>query len=318
MKNEFTIAHLSDLHLSPDYYPERSVQFRSLLSLCRQRQVDHIIITGDLTNQARENEFDHFRSILKEYGLLDSTKVTVVTGNHDIFGGPYFAEDVLTFPSLCRETDYEKRLEQFYEYTRETFATANFFSDNSFFPFLKIIGDIAVVGLNSVAEWHAVKNPLGSNGKITGEQFKNLRELFGSELLKSKHVLVAIHHHFSSNITEDTQSKLGKLWSAVESATLKLRKKKRLLKLFSNANVTSVLHGHVHYHGTYTKNGINFLNAGASIIPAKQSKQAFHFIKINGGRIEMENVDIPVRLKPVHKKAAAARSLTGAFAAAKY
>ncbi len=302
MKKTFTIAHLSDLHLSPDYFPERSSHFRSILSLCKQRQVDHIIITGDITNQAKENEFDHFRKILREFSMLDSKKITVINGNHDIFGGPYYAEDVLSFPITCKSTDYTQKMDQFYRYTKETFASAKFFSEKNLFPFLKVVGDIAIVGLNSVAEWHAVKNPIGSNGKINTEQFKSLRELLNSEELKKKKIFIAIHHHFSTTGDGDHSSKLERLWSAIESATLRLRKKKRLLKLFSKANVAKVLHGHVHHHGTYTKDGITFVNAGATIIPAKNSQQAFHFINVGEEGIETENMVIPFRLKSFRKK----------------
>jgi len=316
MKNSFTIAHLSDLHLSPVFFPERSVHFRSILSFCKQRRVDHIIITGDIANQAKESEFDHFRKILREYSLLDSKKITVINGNHDIFGGPYYAEDVLSFPTMCKSIDYAQKMEQFYRYTKETFTSAKFFSEKSLFPFLKVVGDIAIVGLNSVAEWHAVKNPIGSNGKINSEQFKNLRELLKSEEIKKKRIFIAIHHHFSMVNDSDHSSTLERLWFAVESATLQLRKKKRLLKLFSKANVAKVLHGHVHYHGTYKKGRTTFVNAGATIIPAKNSQQAFHLIVIRKEGVEMENIEISTQLKSYQKKVLPVSNICNNFAIA--
>jgi len=309
MKKTFTIAHLSDLHLSPNFFPERSIQFRSILSLCKQRQVDHIIITGDITNQAKESEFDHFRKILQEFSLLDGNKITVINGNHDIFGGPYYAEDVLSFPTTCKSTDYEQKMTQFYHYTKETFSSAKFFSEKSMFPFLKVVGDIALVGLNSVAEWHAVKNPIGSNGKVDSEQFINLRKLLNSEELQKKKIFIAIHHHFSTTSVGDHSSKMERLWSAIESATLKLRKKKRLLKLFSKANVAKVLHGHVHHHGVYKKEGITFVNAGATIVPAKNSQQAFHFINVREEGIETENILLPVQIPSYQKKETPIRNI---------
>ncbi|MDP1676241.1 MAG: metallophosphoesterase [Bacteroidota bacterium] len=316
MKKTFTIAHLSDLHLSPDFFPERSRHFRSILSFCKQRQVDHIIITGDITNQAKENEFDHFRKILREFSLLDSKKITVINGNHDIFGGPYYAEDVLSFPTACKSTDYAEKMDQFYRYTKETFTSTKFFSEKSFFPFLKVVGDIAIVGLNSVAEWHAVKNPIGSNGKINSEQFKSLRELLNCEEIKKKKIFIAIHHHFSAKSDVDHSSTMERIWSAVESATLKLRKKKRLLKLFTKANVAKVLHGHVHHHGMYKKEGITFVNAGATIVPAKNSQQAFHFINVREECIETENIVIPAQLKSYQKKEIPLRNIRKSLAIA--
>ncbi|MFA6469167.1 MAG: metallophosphoesterase [Bacteroidota bacterium] len=292
MEKTFTIAHLSDLHLSPFFYPERSLHFRSILSYCEQRNVDHIIITGDITHLAKENEFRHFRKILKEFSLLDSQKMTVINGNHDIFGGPYYAEDVLNFPSACRAVDYGQKMDQFFQYTKETFLSVRHLLKDNYFPFLKIIGDIAIVGINSVPEWHAVKNPLGSNGKVNRDQFENLKKLLKSGELDQKTIVIAIHHHFAEFNENSQMSSLERMWTAIESVTLKLRKKKRLIKLFSRANVAAVLHGHVHCHGTYIKHGLTFANAGATIVPAKHSHQAFHLFSVRAGGVTIENMMI--------------------------
>ncbi len=309
MKKKITIAHLSDLHLSPEYFPERTTHVRSILSMCRQRQVDHIIITGDITNQALESEFDHFRTILKEFSLLDGRKITVINGNHDIFGGPYYAHDVLNFPAACKSIDYTQKMDQFYRYTKETFSSTKFFSEKNLFPFLKVVGDVAIVGLNSVAEWHAVKNPLGSNGKINNEQFRRLCVLLKSDELKKKSILIAIHHHFFTISNGDHPSTLERLWSAIESATLKLRKKKRLMNVFSKAKVAKVLHGHVHHHGSYIKKGVEFMNAGATIVPSKNSEQAFHVITIGENGIKAENIVIPHQLRSYQKNEIPAHNL---------
>ena len=292
MAKEYLIAHISDLHLNPIYFPERTNLFRTLLHQCRQLNVDHIVITGDITNQARKEELDHFRDVLKEFSLLDSKKVTVIIGNHDIFGGPYHAEDVLKFPSTCKTTDYDMRVEEFYKATKETFEGAKFFSSKTIFPFVKILGDAAIVGVNSVARWNALKNPIGSNGKVEKEQHDALKAIFNSALLKGKHVLVAIHHHFNKMGDEKARSKFEKLWLAFESTTMKLHKKKRLLKLFYSAGVKTILHGHVHNHEEYHRSGIHFLNAGGSIIPAQDSKQAFYVFGIHGSKLTVKTIPL--------------------------
>ncbi|MEW5797634.1 MAG: metallophosphoesterase [Bacteroidota bacterium] len=290
MTQEYRIAHISDLHLSPDYFPERTERFRMVLLQCRQLNVDHIIITGDVTNQARREELEHFRSVLKEFSLLDGNKISVVIGNHDIFGGPYHAEDVLKFPSLCKSTNYDAKVDEFYNGIKETFEGARFFSPKSAFPFVKVLGDVAVIGINSIARWHALKNPIGSNGKVDEEQREMLKKIFDSTPVKKKHLFVAIHHHFNKKEDEQERTKFERLWLAFESATLKLHKKKRLLKLFRHGGVQHVLHGHVHQHEEYHHKGVRFLNAGGSIIPVSESKQAFHLFIVQGAHVTVKTI----------------------------
>ncbi len=291
------IAHLSDLHLSPDHYPERSETFYEILRTCSSLSVDHIVITGDITNQARPKEFSHARSILKECGYLDPSKLTVTIGNHDIFGGPYYAEDVLTFPGFCKKTDYHSKVKEFTDAFRETFQGCKYVSGGSTFPFVKIIQDVALVGINSVAEWNTLTNPLGSNGDVEKRQLKRLDEIFSGGLLKGKTVLVLIHHHFNKMESKKSAGHLERLWHAIESSTMKLRNKKRLFKLFRTAAVSKVLHGHVHHHHRYTRKEIKFLNAGGTMFTNELGEHRFHLLNISRREIEQSNVTVtPPRL----------------------
>ena len=292
MTKEYRIAHLSDLHLSPEYFPERTHYFRSILQQCAEMDVDHIIITGDITNQARGKEFQAFREIAGEFSLLSADKMTVVVGNHDIFGGPYHAEDVLNFPSMCKAADYDSKLKEFYSAAKETFDGTKFFSPKSVFPFVKFAGDIAIVAVNSVARWHPLKNPLGSNGTVDDHQFEAIRTILKSPLLEGKRILVAVHHHFNK-MEDKGNSKLERLWMAIESTTMKMYGKKKLLKMFRKADVHHVLHGHVHTNNEYKRHGIRCMNAGGTVIPAKNQEQAFHLLTFRSGSFHIQSV--PVR-----------------------
>lgn len=286
------IAHLSDLHLSPDHFPERSDAFYEILHTCKTLSVDHIVITGDITNQARPKEFAHARSILKECGFLDPSKLTVTIGNHDIFGGPYYAEDVLTFPGFCKKTDYHAKVKEFTTAFRETFEGCKYIAGASIFPFVKIIKDVALVGINSVAEWNTLKNPLGSNGDVADQQLKKLDEIFSGEILKGKTVLVLIHHHFNKLESKRSAGHLERLWHAIESSTMKLRNKKRLFKMFRSSTVSKVLHGHVHHHHRYTRKDIKFLNAGGTMFTDGSNPRRFHLLNIHKSMVEHSTVNI--------------------------
>lgn len=279
------IAHLSDLHLSPDHFPERTDAFYGILDTCISRRVDHIVITGDITNQAKEREFAHARAILREYGLLDPKKLTVTIGNHDIFGGPYYAEDVLSFPGTCRQTDYDAKVKEFHAAFREAFDGCSVLSGSGLFPFVKIVKEAAFVGINSVALWSSLRNPLGSNGDVGKKQLQRLREIFRGEFLKGKAVLVLIHHHFSKPEAKGTAGKLERLWHAIEAGTMKLWKKKKLFSLFQDAEVDGILHGHVHRHEEYERKRLRFLNAGGTMLGERKGTHRFHLLEVHAGRV---------------------------------
>lgn len=303
-----TIAHISDLHLSPDYFPERTAIFRSILEQCIKSSIGHIVISGDVTNQAKKNEFEHFRNVLKEYDLLDGKKTTIVPGNHDIYGGPYHAEDVLDFPSKCKITDYQENLSVFYQHTKELFSNTEIPSKKSLFPFIKVVNNIVLLGLNSVAPWNVVKNPLGSNGAIDDKQFELMESVLSDQSLKGKRILVVVHHHFHKQVFDTSRSKLERLWSAIEASTMKLRKKKRLLKLFARHGVEGILHGHVHRQDEYFRKHVRCFNAGGSIIPSRHAPQLFNVLTVRESGIELTAVPVNL-LQAGHGKITAKRRI---------
>jgi Icc protein len=288
------IAHISDLHLNPDYFPERTEAFYQILEKCRSLKVDHIVITGDITNQAKAKEFAHARTILKEFDLLNPAKLTVTIGNHDIYGGPYHAEDVLSFPGFCKGTDYDSKVKEFYSSFRETFDDCKYVSGTSVFPFVKIIRDVAFVGINSVAQWSSIKNPLGSNGDVGKHQYQQLKKIFESEIVKGKTILVLIHHHFNKMEKKESSGKLERLWHAIESGTMKLWKKKRLFRLFNDGKIGKVLHGHLHHNADYTRKNIKFLNAGGTMFPGKESRHSFHVVDIHQQNISHSSITVSI------------------------
>ncbi len=95
--SSFTIAHLSDPHLSRQYYPEHIKSFNILLRTILDEGCDHLVITGDIVSTGDPDDYYLARKILSTYGLMDSRKLTSVPGNHDVFGGPHRAVDVVSF-----------------------------------------------------------------------------------------------------------------------------------------------------------------------------------------------------------------------------
>ncbi len=273
MNRQCTIAHLSDLHISLDHSRQNTKNMRRLLEYCLGQNVDHIVITGDIAANAEKKELEAARKIFRSFGLLDPEKLTLVIGNHDIFGGVHHAHDILQFPKRCRETDYERRLNIFKETFHEVFEGSVHGKGSKLYPFVKIVHGVALVGINSIARYARVRNPLGSNGEVESDQFKRLERLLNMELIKNLHKVVLIHHHFNELETAISGT-LNSVWNAIEAQTLKLRKKKRLLELFRNSGVQLVLHGHVHENREYVRNGIRFVNTGGTLLGSTEASYA--------------------------------------------
>lgn len=79
---ERTLAHLSDLHLG-----RGRKMFEAAASLCRslvEAKVDHVVVTGDVTERGRQEELALFQEAFEP--LLSRGRMTVVPGNHDRLG----------------------------------------------------------------------------------------------------------------------------------------------------------------------------------------------------------------------------------------
>lgn len=102
------LAHLSDLHLlEPRHLARSGAERRRLaylsagrrhdaedrrrravhaLQAARRSGADHVLVTGDLTEDGIEAQFEVLAEVLHESGLPPS-RVTLVPGNHDVYAG---------------------------------------------------------------------------------------------------------------------------------------------------------------------------------------------------------------------------------------
>jgi DNA repair exonuclease SbcCD nuclease subunit len=259
----YTIVHISDPHLSRQFYREHYKSFKILLRTIIERGFDHLVITGDIVSTADPGDYFLAREILTRFGLMDGERLTVVPGNHDIFGGPHRAVDVLSFPRHIRSIDYRRHLQLFEETFHETFNNAISVIPGSRYPFIKRIAPYGLIGLNSVPPWSLKNNPLGSNGLLDDTQLEGLKQLEGSRLLHDTIPIVVLHHHFNDVATDASPS--NSLWKKIESKTMRMRKRRKVMRLFNTLNVHSVLHGHIHRNEIYTKDEIQFVNGAGAV-----------------------------------------------------
>jgi len=286
------IAHLSDLHFTTFFSNNNLYQIEQALRYAIEKQVDHIAITGDLTDNAVPKDFVILRKLFEKLNLLDCNKLSLVIGNHDIFGGVQTAEDIFNFPDKCSKVNYRETINSFYGFFPELFNGSINYNPLDVFPFVKKINTFLFIGLNSIAEYSKVSNPFASNGIIELSQLNIISEILEQYQDEKYRKIVLVHHHFNKmNIPQNSP---GSFWQKIEKQTMKLRKKKRLLKIFKHFGVELVLHGHYHVSKDYVRKGIIFSNAGASLKGPEKGKMNINIIDIGKRDIDIEIVNITV------------------------
>jgi Icc protein len=287
----FTIAHISDPHLSRRYYREHIKSLKMLLRAILEDGCDHIVISGDLVSTSDPDDFYLAREVFSNYGLLDSRMLTVVPGNHDIFGGPHRAVDVLSFPRHIRSVDYRKNLDLFYDTFPETFVGAKHLLKDEIYPFIKHVGPFALLGLNSIPPWSLLHNPLGTNGIVEECQLDALRSLNVQAEFGPSIPVAVVHHHFN-DLTDDSVE--DGLWKTIESKTMRMKKRRRLLKVLSSLGVRYALHGHIHRNELYERNGIRLANGAGAVCDDPLMNLKYNVLSYTAGISELKTVHLPI------------------------
>ncbi|MGE5399657.1 MAG: metallophosphoesterase family protein [Ignavibacteriales bacterium] len=285
------IAHISDLHICTRRNFRNIKNARRLLEHIIDSNYDHVVITGDITENGNEKEFRLIRKLLEEFNLLDTNKLSVVIGNHDIYGGIQFAEDIIGFPEKCNKTNYKMKLREFEVYFREAFEKIHAPGDD-FFPYAKDLGEVVLLGINSISEYSKLKNLFASKGKISESQYKDLQEIFSSGKYMDKTVVALVHHHLYK-VPFYSFSNESRIWTRIENEAMKLKGRKKFLNFLENSGVKLVLHGHVHESVEYSKKGIRCLNAGETFRPGFPGRISYNSVTIDGTSILTENIVLP-------------------------
>ncbi len=226
------IAHISDLHIldlvgvSPRQFLNRRIAGATNLLLFRNgkhrpeilerliedlllEDVDHIAITGDLSNLALDAEFDRVFHLIKLLGGYN--RVSIVPGNHDYYTAGAIAH---------------RRFEKYFH--RFMFRS---FSDTqtSFYPWEKQIDKVVFLGLNSATH----TTPPLSYGLVSDRQLDDARKILTNRKNLNRRKVVLLHHC------------LHKQESSREWST-RLIGRDKLLDLLKETGVDLVLHGHDH------------------------------------------------------------------------
>jgi 3',5'-cyclic AMP phosphodiesterase CpdA len=222
------IAHLSDFHLLEPDVGRRGIRdrvrlgylslFRPLDAEARVRRAlgalaracekgfDHLVISGDLTEDGTDQQFDEVARVLFE-SRIDPSKVTLVPGNHDAYADP---------------REFARALEG----PLRPFAPTSGGAPGQVID----LGDVILLPVSTAIHQHWA----WSSGHIDREGFEGLeRRAFDPGITKSAVVVVQHHapnpHRFAAMQWADG-----------------LRGHARLLALLSKMRKVQLLHGHLH------------------------------------------------------------------------
>ncbi len=239
------IAHISDLHvlamnaLRPsDMFTKRLTGYANL-KLKRSRhhtqarldrvaegvralKPDHLVVTGDLTNLALEEEFRRVRVYLDSLGLVPEA-ITVVPGNHDAYTRGAYKSGLFSKYFAPLTTATAGRAPPEHQILRT-------------FPFMTWVADTTYV----LALCSAVPRlPLVAAGEIGAVQLAGVQTLLAKPWMKGANLIVAVHHPLHM------PQKGSKRW--FES----LRDADALLDVLKAHGHFTLLHGHLHKRMTH-------------------------------------------------------------------
>lgn len=182
--SDLTFAHISDLHLP--FEPQLSLRqhlskrqlsawswrrrralhrseiLDALIQELRHHDVDHVLVTGDITNFSLPAEFRQAADWLT--ALQPAGRLSLVPGNHDALVPVPHTEGLGLWEPWTRRPDG--------------------------WPFVHRIGDVALVGLNSALP----TAPLLARGRLGPEQLARLERVLTAEGAAGRVRIVMLHH----------------------------------------------------------------------------------------------------------------------------
>ncbi len=188
----------------------RTELVREIAREVARRKVDHVVITGDITNLALEPEFAAARAILEGELHLSPRDISIIPGNHDTY---------------TRGAVRGRRFSEFFaEYTRDDIGTG------VDFPYVKLRGPCAIIGLSSAVP----RLPFVAAGELGRVQLDALGAALEHPEVKKRTPVILIHH---PPLGPTSKSKM-----AMEG----LRDAPRLLERLRGVPRGLVVHGHLH------------------------------------------------------------------------
>jgi 3',5'-cyclic AMP phosphodiesterase CpdA len=257
------LVHLSDLHIRSDTDKESGhtgalgqagLKAMSLVAhVEREHAGAHVVITGDVTDSGTATSYVVARNILKRW--LDPARLSVVPGNHDCgtWGQTFMAD---------RRSHF-----------RSTFAPT--LTGAMSFPFLKMVGHAAILGLDSNVK--AAGEPL-QRGHLGAAQVARLDALLAHVPANRVPVILLHHHPYDHEPTGELE----------DAAALHDCLARRLGK-----RPSLVLFGHRHFATSRTRSWPHHYQAPSSVIVEK-GRLRYRLLAISPAGIRDDWVTCPL------------------------
>lgn len=275
------IAHISDLHIL-DLEGVRWTRFLNkrltgLVNLVGKRKgahpvhlarrlvetlqidpVDHVVVTGDLTNLALESELAMARSILAPLG--DAGRLSLIPGNHDVY------------------TRGAERARRFEQYFGDWMWPADAHAAQHHYPWQKRLtagGEaVTLLGFGSAV----ARMPLFATGVVSEAQLERLAALTPS--LAGTFPIALVHHNL--HVRGWRKDKMHGLVN-----------RDAFLDACDAAGVRLVLHGHTHVAHRFAHASMDVIGSGSSTWWSERDDHVarYNVYRIEGGRL----VDVEVR-----------------------
>ncbi len=221
----FRLAHISDAHIGPLPKPrlreimnkrftgymnwKRRSQIHSMDMLSRtvadmlSQSPAHVAMTGDILNLGLPGEFPFARTWLETLG--EPHDVSFVPGNHDAYVRSSLLHIGETFAQWCSNDN----------------------DDRMVFPFVRIRGEVALIGLSSAIP----TGPFLASGKIGEDQMRDCAQVLDETGRRGLCRVVMIHHP---------------PWHGATNPGRGLRDARLFEHMIADHGAELILHGHNH------------------------------------------------------------------------
>jgi 3',5'-cyclic AMP phosphodiesterase CpdA len=193
----------------------RSAYVRAVAREIARTKVDHVVITGDVTNLALEPEFAAARAILEGELHLSPKDISIVPGNHDTY---------------TRGALRDRRFTQFFEEYTRCDLDVGVDVGCGHFPYVKLRGPCAIIGLCSAVP----RMPFVAAGELGNAQIDAVAKALAHPEVKKRTAVILVHH-----------PPVGPR-SPVKMLMEGLRDGARLVERLRDLPRGLVLHGHLH------------------------------------------------------------------------
>ena len=189
---------------------------RAVAEEVKLARVDHVAITGDLTNLALESEFDLVTKFLEEDLGLSPDQVSVIPGNHDVY---------------TKGSAKSRRFEQYFQkYMQSDLPEYGVDHFGARYPYVKLRGKLAIIGMSTAVP----RGPLMASGKFGSAQIDQLARMLEHPEVADRSKVI-LQHHPPHNMR-----------SRVIAYLEGLHDSKHMLRTLRKLEHGLILHGHSH------------------------------------------------------------------------